>query len=168
MSRKLPKRDPIGAYQRRTTAQRWVGQKQCACGEARPEALVRVPNSNSAICAACKRKREGQCIEDNHHPAGKANDPTTIPIPINDHRADLSVAQYDWPRQTLENPEGSPLLACAARIRGYVDTNVYLMEKLLLPNADCYEFLDVLLTEKFGPKYWERMELKRSLRKDKA
>lgn len=59
---------------------------------------------------------------DDHHVFGKANDPTTIvTVPANDHRAELSVAQQDWPKKTPENPDGSPLLAAAARIRGFVD-----------------------------------------------
>jgi hypothetical protein len=159
MSRKLSKRDPIGMYQRSATAARSVGQKQCACGEARPEALI--PGSNPTICADCKRKQKGHSTKDNHHPAAEANDPTTIPVPVNDHRAELSVAQYDWPAATLGNPDRSPLLARAACIRGYADTNVYLIEKLLLPGADCYELLNALLTEKFGPKWWEKTELQR-------
>lgn len=98
---------------------------------------------------------------DNHHPAGEANDPTTIPVPVNDHRAELNVAQYDWPAETLKNPDRSPLLARAASIRGYADTNVYLIEKHLLPGAECCELLDAFLTEKFGSKWWKKTELKR-------
>jgi hypothetical protein len=83
------------------------------------------------------------CVFDNHHPAGDANNPTTTPIPVNDHRAVLNVAQYDWPQQTLENPDSSPLLARAACIRGYLDTNEYLMDKLLREDL---EFLEKLNT----------------------
>ena len=98
---------------------------------------------------------------DNHHPAGDANDATTIAVPVNDHRGELSVAQYDWPKKTLENPDGSPLLARAACIRGFVDTNYYLVEKLLLPGPEFYELLDALLTEKFGTKWWTNTELEK-------
>jgi hypothetical protein len=164
MTRKLPKRDPIGVYQRRATALRIVAGRQCACGEARPEALV--VKHNPVICASCKRKQKGHSTMDNHHPAGEANDPITIPVPVNDHRAGLNVAQYDWPEETLENPNRSPLLARAASIRGYADTNVYLIEKLLLPVADCCELLDAFLTEKFGHKWWQNTELKRFVPKE--
>jgi hypothetical protein len=163
MSRKLPKRDPIGIYERCVTAARRIGDKQCACGEARPDALI--PSSNPTICAACKRKQQGHSTMDNHHVAGRANDPTTIPLPVNDHRAELTVSQHDWPRETLENPDRSPLLARAACIRGYADTNAYLMDALLLPGADCYELLDTLLTEKFGLKWWKKTQLKRFIPK---
>ena len=47
---------------------------------------------------------------DKHHISGKANSDVTILVPVNDHRAQISVDQYDWPKRTLENPEGSPLL----------------------------------------------------------
>ncbi len=159
MPQKLPQRDPIAAYTREATAARTVGQRQCACGEARLWALV--PNSNPTICEKCQRKNEGQSTDDDHHPAGKANNPATIPIPVNDHRAELSVAQYDWPRQTRENAKGSPLLAVAGSIRGFADTVVYLLKKLLLPHAEFCETLDTFLAEKLGPSWWVNTPLER-------
>lgn len=91
--------------------------------------------------------------------AGKANDPTTIPVDVNDHRAELNPAQDDWPPGTLENPEGSPLLAGAARSRGFVDTSVYLQEKLLIHNAEMMECLNAYLLEKLGPEWWKNTPL---------
>lgn len=76
---------------------------------------------------------------DNHHPAGKTNNAITIPVPVNDHRADLSVAQQKWPGKTLANPDGNEQLAAAAGIRGFADTSLYLIEKLLLPVAEMLE-----------------------------
>src|SRR5712692_5246070 len=107
----IPPRDPSGAYRRKVTAARRIGKnKRCACGEARPEALV--PKSNPTICAKCQRVSRGHTTMDNHHFAGKANHWLTVAVPVNDHRADLSTAQYDkWPAQTRENPDGCPLLA---------------------------------------------------------
>ena len=35
----------------------------------------------------CKRKKRGYTTLDNHHFAGKANSPATMPVPVNDHRA---------------------------------------------------------------------------------
>ena len=75
-------------------------------------------------------------------------------MPANDHRAQLSVDQYDWPKQTRENPDGSPALAAAGSIRGFVDTAVYLIEKFLLWVAELLEQLDAYLTEKLGSKWW--------------
>lgn len=157
MRQRLPQRDPIGAYRRGVTAQRVIGARKCACGETRPDALI--AESEPTTCAECKRKSEGRSTFDDHHPAGKANDPTTIPVPVNDHRADLSVAQRDWPKETLENRDGSPLLADAARIRGFVDTHNYLIERLLLTRAERLERLNAYLVKKLGQKWWADAEL---------
>jgi hypothetical protein len=119
----------IKAYKRRAIAERRVGvDAKCAyCPEARPEALI--AGSKPIICAECDRKRKGQSTDDNHHPAGVANSPVTIPIPANDHRAILSVAQYGWPKETLENPSGDPALKIAASIRGPIETGRYLIDE---------------------------------------
>ena len=153
MSPKIPQRDPAAAHGRKVRAARRVGlNSRCACGEKRPEALI--AGSNPTICAACKRIKEEKTALDNHHIPGKANGPTTIPIPVNDHRAELSVAQFDWPKETRENPDGSPLLAGAASIRGFVDTVIYLIKNLLLWGPKMLETLDQFLAEKLGPKWW--------------
>ena len=159
MPKKLPQRDPLGVYQRKATAARRVGKdKKCACGETRPQALI--AGSNPTRCAACERERRGQTTVDDHHVAGKASSPVTIPVPVNDHRANLSAAQYDWPKETRENPDGSPLLAAAASIRGFADTIVYLIEKLLWI-AEMLEMAHPYLVKKLGLKWWLNMELKK-------
>ena len=143
----IPPRDPIRANQRRAVAARRVGEKaRCACGEARPEALI--AGSNPVICAQGRRQEQGKCIMDKHHVAGKANSPITITVPVNDHRARLSPNQYDWPKPTLENPNASQLLAAAASIRGFIDTNLYLSEKLLEGVPELLEQLAELKTAK--------------------
>ena len=160
MRKKRTPRDPIATYSRKSKATRRIGQdRRCACGEARPEALI--PGSDPAVCAACKRTQHGSNPVDDHHPAGKSNSPVTIPIPVNDHRAELSTAQQEWPRSTLENPQRSPLLAAAACIRGLIDTIFYLLEKLLLWVAEMLELLDKILSRKLGTHWWEKTELKR-------
>ncbi|MCH7688322.1 MAG: hypothetical protein IH899_16850 [Planctomycetes bacterium] len=152
-SPKIPKRDPAAAHGRKRRAARRVGlNAQCACGEKRPEALI--AGSNPIICAVCKRRKEDKTTVDSHHVAGKANSPITIPVPVNDHRAELSVAQQDWPKQTRENPNRSPLLAVAAGIRGFVDYMIYLAKKFLLWGAEMLEALDQYLAERLGPKWW--------------
>ena len=115
-----PSRDPIRKHQRDSAAARRVGlDAKCACGEARPLALI--PGSKPMICAACDRRRREQKTEDDHHVAGKANSPVTSPIFVNDHRAILSPAQYEWPKETLENPHGDQHRQMAAWIRGFID-----------------------------------------------
>lgn len=78
---------------------------------------------------------------DKHHPAGRANSPVTIPVPVNDHRAILSIAQYDWPKQTLENPNANPYLQMAGSIRGFLDMQRYIADKLLCPILENLEAL---------------------------
>ena len=159
MEYKLPERDPIGAYQREAVAARRfpAGSKCTQCGESRPEALI--PGSEPIICAACKRLKEGKSIMDAHHPAGENNNPTTISVFVNDHRAELNVMQYDWPKATRENRDGSPLLAAAGCVRGFCDTLIYLVKKLLLWIPELLEKLDLFLSTALGAKYWLNTEL---------
>jgi hypothetical protein len=91
---------------------------------------------------------------DGHHFAGKENSPVKLPTPVNDHQADLTVSQLDWPKQTRENPDGSPLIAGAGCIRGAVDYILYLVRKGLVWIADMLERLDAFLVAKFGRKWW--------------
>ena len=154
MPPKVPTRDPAAAHGRKVRAARRVGTgARCSlCREARPQALT--SRSSPLICAECQREQQGKNTSDKHHVAGKANSPITIPVPVNDHCAELSPAQQDWPKGTLENREGSPLLAAAARIRGFADTITYLMNKLLLPSAEMLEDLDRFLKERLSPLWW--------------
>ncbi len=98
---------------------------------------------------------------DDHHPFGRSNSPITIPVPVNDHRAELSTAQADWPKETLQNPDGSPLLAAAACIRGFGDWVVYLIKKGLLCVAELLEALNKFLVEQRGRKWWVGTPLER-------
>jgi len=160
MRKKQTPQDPIAAHSRKVKATRRVGEdRRCACGEARPEALI--PGSEPTSCVGCDRIQHRRSPVDDHHPAGKSNSPVTVPIPVNDHRAELSTAQQDWPRATLENPQRSPLLAAAACIRGLIDTICYLLEKLLLWVAEMLELLDKILSRKLGTRWWEKTELQR-------
>jgi hypothetical protein len=150
---KPPLSDPIGGYQRKATAARRIGDRQCSsCGEARPEALI--TDSNPTICHECQRKMKGHTTMDNSHTAGKANSPETIPVPTNDHIAVLSVAQYGWPRETLQNPDACLLLAAAGCVRGVIDHLHYLIDKFLLWIPEMLEKLSAFLREKLGPKWW--------------
>ena len=152
MNMQVPQNDPISTYRRKVTAARRIGEgKRCACGEARPEALV--THSEPAVCAECRRKKKGQTIMDNHHPAGAANHPATVPVPANDHRAFLSDAQYNWPKATRENPEGCPLLAAAGCIRGVIDYLHYLIDKFLRWIPEMLEMLSAWLRDQWGPKW---------------
>jgi hypothetical protein len=155
--KKPPQRDPEAAYVRKVIAARRIGCRKCACGEERPEALIR--DSNPMICVACQRQQRGQIMFDIHHPGADANSRIKIPIWVNDHSAVLNVLQYDWPKTTLENPDRSPLLAAAGRNRGYIETNAYLVDGLLRQNTEVLEVLDAYLVKKLGTKWWVDTEL---------
>jgi hypothetical protein len=145
--------DPVRRYTRKAKARRRTAGKQCAqCGEKRPEALIR--GRKPMICAACQRKERGQAPIDRHHFCGERNSALTVEVPVNDHRAELSDAQNDWPQDTLRNPDGSPLLAAAAALRGGRDTIVYLIEQGLAWIAEMLECLNAWLCEQLGAQWW--------------
>ena len=159
MSIKLPPRDPRAVHRRDEISARRIGcDDSCACGEARPEALI--SGSNPRICYGCDRRRNVRRLTDAHHIAGQANSSLMILVPVNDHRAELSKAQYDWPKRTLQNPDHSPLLAGAAHLRGFADLMVYLQRSFMLWVADMLELLDTLLERKLGRKWWKDTKLK--------
>lgn len=127
-------KDPFKTAARRARTQRRVGEDAvCPCGEKRPAALI--SGRKKTVCYECDLKRRGKSTVEAHHVAGCANSPTTVEVPANDHRAELSQAQCDWPPNTLRNPAQSPRLAKAARIRGVIDTVEYLMRTELIPMA---------------------------------
>jgi hypothetical protein len=113
------------------------------------------------ICAAGQRQKRGQSEIDFHHVAGRANSPITVPVPVNDHRADLTRAQDTWPKETRENPERSPLRAAAGVIRGFCDQVVYLLNRTVLWVADLLETADEFLLRILGPGWWLRTALER-------
>jgi hypothetical protein len=153
MNTRRPKRDPGAAHARKVrAASRFPPNAKCVCGESRPETLI--SGSNPTICAAYDRERKGKSTLDEHHPFGRANSDTTIAVSVNDHRAELSPAQYDWPKETLENRERSPLLAGAAGIRGCIDMMDFVIRKGLLWIAEGLEWLDPFLRERLGPRWW--------------
>ena len=156
MPGKITPTDPTKAYVRKARAKRRVGNGHCECGENRPFALN--SKTKPIQCFECDRKAKGKNIMDKHHVAGKANSPVTVSVPVNDHRARLSVDQYEWPKQTLQNPHRSPLLAAAACIRGFISTVAYLLESLLSWTAEMMEKLDHYLTERWGEQWWRNTE----------
>jgi hypothetical protein len=161
-----PPRDPIAEFERETRAARRAGLgNKCKCGEDRPLALV--PGSRPTICAACQRRKKGQSAFDNHHPAGQVNNPVTVTVNTNDHRASLTPKQYNWPKETFENPTGSPLRANAANVRGYCETSEHFVSLLLVPIAEILEALDPFLIKSLGPRWWVGTEMERFAPKNK-
>jgi hypothetical protein len=146
--------DPIKATTRRSKVERRLGEAQsCAqCGESRLEALV--ARSRPRLCQECYSQRRGLKKTEAHHIAGKSNSPVTIEVPANVHRAALSVSQYEWPPQTLANPDGSPLLRAAGALRGVADLLVDLIVGLISLCAVGLELIDDVLHDKLGEKWW--------------
>ena len=152
MNRWKPK-DPLRAATRRARARRLVGNNaRCACGEDRPEALVR--GKKPIRCAACQRKCEGRTTTDEHHVASQNNHPLTVPVPVNEHRAVLSVMQMDWNRTMRENPNGCPIMAGAAMLRGAADTIIYLIEKGIDWVITLMEAVSAFLRQRWGDGWW--------------
>jgi hypothetical protein len=121
-------RNPINAYQRKAEVARRVGKDaRCTCGEENPEALIR--GSKPKVCFECKNRSQGKDTNEQHHVAGRANSPITISVPLNVHRA-LSIDQWDWPHDTLRNPDGSPLLSAAGCILGFIDLTNALLPRI--------------------------------------
>lgn len=146
-------------YRRRAISTRRLGQagKCVYCDEDRPAALIR--RSNPRICICCQRQQQGKAVFDRHHVAGKNNHAGTIPIPVNDHRT-LSEAQFSWPVKTLRNPGGSPLLAAAACIRGFIILMEYCLNVFLRWIAEFLEDLDEYLLQELGPRWWKDLKHK--------
>jgi hypothetical protein len=97
--------------------------------------------------------RERPWLED-HHPAGRHNDPWAAATPGNDHRI-LSALQYEWPSETLRNPDGSPLLRAAAALRGWLDLLWLVMVRAIGWIPVFLEQLDADLRQRLGERWWE-------------
>ena len=62
-----------------------------------------------------------------------------------------------WPRETLRNPDGSPLLRAAALARGWEDV-LYVVMVLVAWVPLYLEQLDAWLRQEIGPRWWDAME----------
>lgn len=130
------------------------------CGEGRPEPLdIR---GETVTCDRCERIRIGCSVTELHHPTGRANDPFTIAVDVNDHKV-LSAMQQDWPIGVLRNVTGDPLIKVSAKVRGLRDTSVYVPPDSLVrfirdSMADTPERLEALSRElktRLGPGWWK-------------
>ncbi len=111
----MRERDPAAAWRRTTRAQRRAAVGAvCACGESPAVRADLRPRAAVLLCLRPDRARPRPCEDD--HPFGQHNADLTVRVPVNDHRAVLSVAQYQWPPETLQNPDGDPFLASARAV----------------------------------------------------
>ena len=104
-------------------------------------------------CYECASAQEGRATVEAHHVVGRSNDPSTVGIPGNVHRA-LSDAQEDWPKLTRYNQDGDPLRWMAAFFRFLRDVARWALDRLewlaLWSErlADYHDAVD-------GPRWWE-------------
>lgn len=128
------------------------------CGERDIRVLRKV--RGMLLCADCHNNQSGRSVLEHHHIAGKKNDESWIAIPANLHSR-LSDDQYDWPTDTLRNPNSDPLIEIAAWFRGLHDLFVQLADKLL-SWAIQFEALSRFLKKLIGANWslevegWER------------
>ena len=125
------------------------------CDETDPFALTGV--HPGILCREHDADRHGRQWIEEHHPAGKSNDPCTVPIPANDH-AVLSANQALWPRETLRNPDGSPLLRLAAAIRGWLEILRLIIERAIAWAPAYLGDLDKRLRAVHGDEWWRQSE----------
>jgi hypothetical protein len=123
------------------------------CGETNPFALIGA--YPELYCALHVSEFAGQCWFEYHHPSGQANDPEhTVEVPINEHKV-LSGYQAQWPRQTLQNPDGSPLLRAAAATRGWLDVLRLILDRTVGWVPRFLEGLDAWLRTSLGERWWD-------------
>jgi hypothetical protein len=124
------------------------------CGERHPFALTGVyPEIH---CREHDADRASRSWLEQHHPPGKSNGPDTVATPANDH-AVLSANQRLWPRETLRNPDGSPLLRAAAAVRGWADVLRLILERTIGWVPSFLEQLDDLLRQRLGELWWQEI-----------
>jgi hypothetical protein len=125
-----------------------------ACQETDPFALTGV--HPDILCSEHDADAQGRSWIEDHHVAGRQNDPTTVPLPANDHSA-VTARQTLWDRDTLRNQNGSPLLRMAAWIGGWVEVMRVMIDRSIGRIPAALEKLDVLLTDRLGPGWWEEL-----------
>lgn len=118
-----------------------------------PAALV--VDGGEVLCYECQAERQSRPVVEQHHVAGRRNDPSTVALPGNAHRL-VSDEQRAWPVETLRNPAASPLRQMAAWIRGWLDLLRVIAERLS-PFPLLLEQLDEDLTVRDGDGWWHRL-----------
>ena len=120
------------------------------------EAERRAVETHVEGCAECQARLQGRRPVEDHHPAGRANDPFTAPFWANDHDI-LTDRQHGWSAATLRNPDGSPLLKAAAAIRGWLDVLRLIVERTVGWIPPFLEWLDAALRGSVGDRWWETL-----------
>ena len=122
------------------------------CNETDPRALTSV--YPTIVCYEHAQLARGRAWVEEDHLSGRHNDSTTAPLPGNDHRV-RSEMQIVWPRETLRNPDGSPLLQAAASLRGWLDVLRLMLERTVGWIPAFLEALDAWLRTRLGGRWWK-------------
>jgi len=127
------------------------------CGETALAALV--TTDGGIRCYECHCLEQGKATVEQHHPFGRANDPSTVAIPGNMHRP-LSESQRDWPAEARQNPERDPLRWIAAGLYGLHDHLAWWLD-WLQRLATWFLQLAEALRAQHGPQWWEALGIGR-------
>lgn len=143
---------------RRETAYRRLGTRSPQCLECGTrDWRILTGRAPEILCYEHRLVSQGKPPVEEHHLAGRANGELAATIPGNEHRA-LSDMQHEWPERILRNPDGSPLIKIAARIRALIDYLRLLLERGIAWIPDALERLDARLTAWIGPNWWDVIE----------
>ena len=133
-----------------------LGPEPCCrrCGETAIRKLE--PGARQNLCRECRLIASGKEPFEDHHPAGRRNDPCAVRLPANDH-AVLSDKQEDWATGTRRNRSLDFLHADAARDQATHDWHLHIAEQSEAW-AKIKEALAEFLEVKLGPDWWEMFQ----------
>ena len=116
----MRRRNTIGGWLRDTRVQRRIGRAAaCACGEARPFALI--SGRSPPLCFRCERLAHGREPYEDNHVFGKRNSPLMIRYPIGQPSGASMQAGDDMPGPANPPVEASRFLWAAANNVRHVD-----------------------------------------------
>jgi hypothetical protein len=130
---------------------------QPGCREQDPFALTGV--HPRLVCVEHRADLEGRSWLEGSHTGGRNNLPDdVVPIPANDHGVLTYRYQAAWSRETLRNPDRSPLLRAAGALRGWMDVLRLILERTCGWVPAFLERLDAWLRLKLGERWWEEFQ----------
>jgi hypothetical protein len=148
--------DDKGRHRRLEQAYERLGTRdpRCSlagCKETDPFALT--GTDPDIVCLAHEATGRGVTAIQLQHPQGRHNARDTAPMPVNDH-AVWDAEKRDWPKETLCNPDGSPLRKAAASVRTIMDWFRVFIERTVGWVPAFLEWLDGCLVTLHGGCWW--------------
>ncbi len=106
------------------------------------------------LCYEHMCAEQGRSTVEQQHTLGRKIDPDMeVTMAGNDHRI-MDSYKDQWPKETRENPDGSPALLAAAYLRVPFDWLIMIAKRYLEPVFLWLEALDSLFCEKLGRRWW--------------